>query len=248
MNQIIENHRGRSRAVLGVILLVVGCLLIANQLDIIPFALRNYIFTWQAILIFIGVIMLTRRENAISGYILIGIGSFFLLPEIIELPFEYRQLFWPVFIVILGILFIFRGTGIIRGRDHHRWEKYEGMDPSHGFSDDYLDDVNVFGGHERKINSATFRGGKVTSVFGGGTYDFTSATLAPGVNVLDMVNVFGGSKLIVPESWNVQIEVVAVFGGFSDKRGKLPQMSSPSDKRLVIKGVALFGGGEIKSY
>lgn len=94
----------------------------------------------------------------------------------------------------------------------------------------------------------SFRGGKITSVFGGGTYDLTSAQLAPGINILDQVTIFGGSKLIVPNDWDIKIEVTAIFGGFSDKRGKLPVQTSISEKKLVIKGVAIFGGGEIISY
>ncbi len=237
MNQIIEKQQGRSRAIFGIVLLLLGVALIANQFNIIPFQIRNYIFTWQAILIVIGVVMLTRKENTITGYILIGIGTFFLIPRFVDLPFEYRGLFWPVFLVIMGVLLIFRSTSIFGGE---RIEK--------GFSDDYIDDVNVFGGHNRKINSMSFRGGKITSAFGGGTYDLTSAQLAPGVNILDQVTIFGGSKLIVPNDWDIKIEVVAIFGGFSDKRGKLPIQTSVSEKKLVIKGVAIFGGGEIISY
>jgi len=183
--------------------------------------------------------MLSRKENALTGFILIGIGVFFLIPRFVDLPFEYRGLFWPVFIVIMGIILIFRGSSA---------NIFSSGRIEHGFSDDYIDDLNIFGGHNRKINSMTFRGGKITSAFGGGTYDLTSAQLAPGVNVLDQVTVFGGSKLIVPNDWDIKIEVVAIFGGFSDKRGKLPVQTSVSEKRLVIKGVAVFGGGEIISY
>ncbi len=237
MNQIIEKQQGKSRAIFGVVLLLIGAALIANQFNIIPFEIRDVLFTWQAILILVGAVMLTRKENSFSGFILIGVGAFFLIPRFVDLPFEYRGLFWPVFLVLLGILMIFRSNSIF-GR-----EKLE-----RGFSDDYVDDLNVFGGHDRKFNSMSFRGGKITSVFGGGTYDLTSAQLAPGVNILDQVTIFGGSKLIVPNDWDIKIEVTAIFGGFSDKRGKLPVQTSISEKKLVIKGVAIFGGGEIISY
>ncbi len=237
MNQIIEKQQGKSRAIFGIVLLLIGTALIANQFNIIPFQIREALFTWQAILILIGAVMLTRKENNFTGFILIGVGAFFLVPRFVDLPFEYRGLFWPVFLVLLGILLIFRSTSIF-GR-----EKSE-----RGFSDDYVDDLNVFGGHDRKINSMSFRGGKITSVFGGGTYDLTSAQLAPGINILDQVTIFGGSKLIVPNDWDIKIEVTAIFGGFSDKRGKLPVQTSISEKKLVIKGVAIFGGGEIISY
>lgn len=240
MNQIIEKKQGRSRAILGLVLLFIGATLIANQFDIIPFRVRDLLFTWQSILIIIGILLVTRKDNNFTGIILIAIGGFFLIPELVDLPFEYRNLIWPMLIVMLGILLIFRSSSIFGG--------FHGGHIEHGFSDDYIDEVNIFGGHDRKINSMTFRGGKVTSAFGGGTYDLTSAQLAPGTNIFDFVAIFGGSKLIVPADWDIKIEVVAIFGGFSDKRGKLPLQTSVPDKRLVIKGVAIFGGGEIISY
>ena len=47
-------------------------------------------------------------------------------------------------------------------------------------------------------------------------------------------------------NWDVKIDVIAIFGGFSDKRRNMTT-SSEGDRRLVIKGIAIFGGGEIKS-
>lgn len=240
MNQIIDRKQGRGRAIIGLVLLLIGVALIANQFNIIPFQVRDVLFTWQAILIIIGVVMLSRKEDNFTGYILIGVGIFFLIPRFFDLPFEYRNLFWPVLFVLLGILLILRSTTI--------FGKHGDSGAERGFTDDYIDDINIFGGHNRKINSMTFRGGKITSAFGGGTYDLTSAQLAPGVNVLDQITIFGGSKLIVPNDWDIKIEVMAIFGGFSDKRGKLPVQTSVPDKKLVIKGVAIFGGGEIISY
>ena len=47
--------------------------------------------------------------------------------------------------------------------------------------------------------------------------------------------------MLVPSDWDVKIEVVAIFGGYSDKR--VISAVSP-DKRLVVKGISLFGGGD----
>jgi hypothetical protein len=59
--------------------------------------------------------------------------------------------------------------------------------------------------------------------------------------------IFGGTKLIVPESWSVKMEVTSVFGGFSDKRIKT-MVVTDSDRSLLITGVNVFGGGEIVNY
>ena len=114
-----------------------------------------------------------------------------------------------------------------------------------GTDDDLLDDVNIFGGHDRIVTTKSFRGGSVISIFGGGKYDLRKSTLSHETNILEMINVFGGSKLIVPSDWEVKIEIVAIFGGYNDKRVVNDVMS---EQKLIIKGIALFGGGEITSY
>ncbi len=235
MNVIMEQHRQhpRRRGLLGLILILVGLALVGNQLNVIPGDLRDILFTWQSLLILIGIIFLGRRENKATGFILIFIGGFFLLPEIFDISYEWRRLFWPITLIIIGVAFIFGATFWHRNRF-----EVEGTD------DDFLDDVNVFGGHDRIVTSSSFRGGSIISVFGGGKYDLRNANLSTGTNVLEMTNVFGGGKLIVPSDWDVKVEVVAIFGGYSDKR--VISAVSPG-KRLIIKGISLFGGGEITS-
>ena len=75
----------------------------------------------------------------------------------------------------------------------------------------------------------------------------TSAKLAPGTNYLEIVMIFGGSKLIIPENWDVKVEVTSVFGGFSDKRTKSIVVKD-SDRRLIINGSCIFGGGELVNF
>ena len=64
--------------------------------------------------------------------------------------------------------------------------------------------------------------------------------------VIDVTAVFGGAKLIVPAGWQIKHEVTAIFGGLDDKR--LVPAPLGSTKILIIRGVALFGGIDIRSY
>ena len=63
-----------------------------------------------------------------------------------------------------------------------------------------------------------------------------------------MFCLFGGSKIIVPAGWRVKIEVTAIFGGYNDKRRSAPKTDEVVERELVLRGVVIFGGGEIKSY
>ena len=219
---------GRAHLLLGIVLMFLGLFLIADLADIIPWRLRDFLFTWQALLI-------------ILGLILIVIGSFFLLPRILHVPNYWGSLFWPSMLIILGLVVIFGS------RKGGRGGTYFGGHKRHTSSEDWLDDVSVFGGGDRIINSQQFKGGKLTHIFGGSKIDFTRAQLAPGRNHLEVVMIFGGTKLIMPEGWDVKVEVTSVFGGFSDKRVKSIVVTD-ADRSLHITGVNVFGGGEIVNY
>lgn len=65
--------------------------------------------------------------------------------------------------------------------------------------------------------------------------------------MLEINNVFGGTKLIVPAHWNIKNEVTAVFGGIEDKRN-LSAGVTDELKVVILKGSCVFGGIEITNY
>ena len=52
---------------------------------------------------------------------------------------------------------------------------------------------------------------------------------------------------ILYQDWNIKINIISIFGGFADKRLISENDIDPS-KKLIIKGIVIFGGGEIKSF
>jgi len=113
-------------------------------------------------------------------------------------------------------------------------------------SDDYLDAVSVFGGVKKIILSKDFKGGEIVNIFGGTELDFTLAEINGRV-VIDIVQIFGGTKIIVPSHWRVVSDLAAVFAGVDDKRIK-NTAAADSDKILVLTGVSIFAGVDIRSY
>ena len=112
-------------------------------------------------------------------------------------------------------------------------------------SEDYIDTTSVFGGVHKKVVSKNFKGGDVTTFLGGTEIDLTQADIN-GVVRLDVTQVMGGTKIIVPAHWEVRSQVTAVFAGFEDKRQQ-PAGLNP-DKILIIEGTSIFGGIELKNY
>jgi len=229
----MEKQRNTGRAILGIVLILIGIAFVGKTFDIFPHNITHYIFSWQMILIVLGIIFITSDHNRTTGWILLAVGLVFLIPDIIDVSYPVRRIFWPSLLILIGVLII------VRSFTPNRIGKSTS-------STDYIDDVAIFGGGDKIITTENFKGGRLTAMFGGSKIDLSRSKLAPGLNSIDVFFAFGGSTIFVPENWNVKVDVVSIFGGFSDKRYKKPETIDVG-KELVIKGFAIFGGGEIKN-
>jgi hypothetical protein len=145
--------------------------------------------------------------------------------------------------MILGLFFLLKPK---RMRIDRLQDKDFGIPAAGTVSLDSLIDITaVFAGVKRGILSKNFQGGDITAFMGGAEIDLTQADIQ-GTVVLDVTAIFGGVKLIIPSDWEVQSHATAIFGGIEDKRFVYPALQS--GKVLVLDGVAVFGGVEIKSY
>lgn len=61
---------------------------------------------------------------------------------------------------------------------------------------------------------------------GGTEIDMTQADINGRV-VLDVTQILGGTKLIIPAHWELKSELVSVFGGIEDKRAVLASNVNP---------------------
>ena len=94
-------------------------------------------------------------------------------------------------------------------------------------------------------HSTSFKGGSLLTWFGGGDVDLRGVRLDPAGATLTTRTLFGGARLLVPESWNVDLRVVSVFGGSADVRPAYER--APDAPTLVIDGFAIFGGFAVMS-
>ncbi len=238
----MTHQNAPKRIGIGLVIMFVGTALLLRSFGIYDDFINEYIFRWEMILIGFGTISFLSHEGRGPGILLVLIGGGLYARNYIELP--YGISFWQLFI---AAIFIFAGIMIIFKRKHNPRCDWCGDKTTHGM--DTIDEIAVFGGGDRTIVSDSFKGGKILAVFGGSNFNLTRSKLAPGKNYIDVLAVFGGLKLIVPEDWNVKINAISIFGGFSDKhRVHTPDSATANAPELIIKGFVIFGGGEIKSY
>lgn len=251
----------------GVALVIIGAVLFLDKMGT-PFP--HWLFTWPMILIIIGLVSgFKHRFENMSWIVLILIGGVFLSDEIFQ-GWNLHDYFWPIAIAGLGLLFIARPK---RQRYYRHNQDHFPEDPGNGgsgfahtetgwqqstgtsnmnagssnySSEDYINSTSIFGGVKKVVLSKNFQGGEIICFMGGAEFNLSQADIQAPVTI-EIMQAFGGTKLIVPPHWEIRAESVAIFGGIDDKRPPQPGSFDPN-KVLILKGTTIFGGVEIKSY
>ncbi len=236
---------GRSGKILsGMIVVTVGAVLLANKFGA---EIPRWIISWEMLLIVIGFYAGAKHSFRSWGWLVpIAIGSFFLVDRIVP-ELSFRPYIWPVVIIGVGLYIMLNAGSGMGGRRRGRTRFFAEEKSGQESSDDYLNSVTVFGGLEKNMVTKNFRGGEVTTFFGGSSINMSQADIEDKAT-LEITQVFGGFELVIPSHWKVQSEVVSVFGGFEDKRAPLKEHTSEKTKTLILKGTSIFGGIDVKSF
>lgn len=235
----IQKRQKMKKFAVGFVVIMAGLFLLAFNFDLLPYGWKHVIFSWQMLLIAIGAVSIFGSDSRMPGWVLIFIGGFFLIPEIFVMHISFFRLFWPFILIGIGLMILSR-----QGRRVPWRHKFDGIAtplPDEG----YINETNIFSGSKHRVSNQVFRGGKISNIFGGTEIDLTQATLPEGQTVLTIECIFGGVTLLVPDDWKVVLNMSAIMGGFSDKRLVVNDPREPN-KVLIVKGSAIFGGGEIK--
>ena len=244
-----QNKSGK--AFVGFFLLLLGGLLLMRNFG---FYFPRWILSWPMFLIGIGLYLGSKSNFRNPGsYILLAIGGFFLINNYITGIQDY---FFPLLLIGGGLWLIMRQKKS-QERSQHAWDKRVDAEPdgidadpipsSESFSsEDRLDSTSIFGGVKKNIVSKNFRGGEIVNIMGGAEVNLMQADIQLPAT-LEVTQVFGGTKIILPPHWVIHSEMAAIFGGIVDKR---PQqvITGETQKSVPIKGTSIFGGITICSY
>lgn len=221
------------KLVVGVAIIVAGLVLTLDNLGLVE---AHVLFKlWPLVLVAMGIAKIRQdgREGGMGGWFLVLGGAFLLL-----FTFGRGHLadaLGPMLVVALGILIVTRAL-----------KQSRGVPPELARSEDFLQGTAIFGGFKRRVASQAFKGGELTAIFGGYEVDLRQAVLENGQARIDIFVLFGGGEIRVPEGWEVIHRTTAIAGALNDgtHHGPAPAEGRP---RLVITGLILFGGTEVKS-
>jgi predicted membrane protein len=142
--------------------------------------------------------------------------------------------FWPLLLIYWGAVLLIRN---LRGELPFQRRRIVVSD---------VDQVAIFGGSRRVITGEMFDGGRITAVFGGVEADLRHAGMTGQMATIEADVLFGGAEIKVPQTWDVSLRGVGIFGGFGDDTLH-PSPGTPGVKRLIVRGSAIFGGVSVKN-
>jgi predicted membrane protein len=244
-----KSHR-RGRLIGGLFIVAAGLLFLGREMGA---QLPYWLFSWKTFLIALGLYIGVKHNFRHRGWIvLVLIGSAFIVSDLYP-ELSIKAYLWPVVLIIVGLFMIFRPSKR-RYRDwqncrarYQRRGDFKAYNGPAGTDEDFVDSTSVFGGVKKNIISKKFRGGDVTNVFGGTELNLMQADFENQAS-LELTQVFGGTKLIVPANWEIKSTLVNVLGGIEDNRPVQPNLAGGQTKQLLLSGTTFCGGIEITSY
>jgi len=223
------------KLVLGVAIIVAGLVLTLDNLGLVE---AHIIFKlWPLVLVALGVAKLRQEGSGGSGgtgaWVLIFVGAFILLANFGRV--HLTDALGPLLIVALGILLVVKAL-----------KQSRGVPPELEKSDDFLQGTAIFGAFKRRVLTQTLRGGELTAIFGGFEVDLRHAAIAENQARVDVFVLFGGGEIRVPEGWEVANRATSIMGSVGDNTYHSGEAQA-GRPRLVLTGLTLFGGVEVKS-
>jgi predicted membrane protein len=217
--------------VAALIIITVGVILLLDRMGIIDGG--DLFKFWPMLLVAGGLSHLLRPDEGgkVGGALMVAVGVLFQLKNLGIIRLDWSTA-WPILIIAVGAALL--------------WRALSGPSLTRATRDAFNESV-VFGGAKLRSDTKDFRGGKLFAVFGGYEIDLTKADIAQDEVLLDVTAIFGGIEIRLPAHWRIVSKVTPILGGFEDKTD-YPKADLPGGpKTLILQGLAMFGGIEVKN-
>ncbi len=218
-------QESKAKLIFPIVLIVLGAGILLDNVGVWNF--WNIVGDWWPLIIIIAGLATWQGDKKATGPVITMIIGFILLLWTVDvIPAGFSGVFWPAMLIVIGIIILTKRS----------------KDPTGATDAERINIQAIFGGINKKVTSPSFKGGSVSAVFGGGELDLRQAHIQDKA-VLNVTAVFGGCEIFVPKSIKINVQGTPILGGWEDKTSS----DNQADKTLIIKGVAMFGGVEIKN-
>ncbi len=213
------------RVVLGLCVMLAGLVLALDSLGLVD---ASTIFRfWPLAIVAVGVVKwLSPAPQRMSAFMWIVAGVAFLLVTLGHMSFAGV---WAALLFLVGAKIAWKALRPVAAP----------TDPAAA-----LDLLQLMGGTKTVVTTTDFKGGQASAVMGGCEIDLRHASMPEGrPAVLDTFAFWGGIEIRVPDDWEVVSQGSAVLGAFVNNARSQPG----ARRRLVVTGLAIMGGVEVKN-
>lgn len=153
------------------------------------------------------------------------------------------RLFIPIALIMIGLKIIFKSM-MSSDKAHKISQQQERKQHEKIREGEVVDDHehwSVFSSQNIDYQGKDFDGCRLETVFGSMKLDLRGAKIAED-SVVKVSSIFGGVKIFVDESVNLEVSSTSIFGGVTNNH----KNSDENKKTLYIDASCVFGGVEIQ--
>jgi len=213
------------KLIIGIFFTLLGVLLTLDNLDLAD--ADRFLPFWPVVLIAIGILKFPQRRTRTLAILGIGGGALLVVFNTGWLPFSIFD-FWPIALIFAGLGIVAHAFGA-RLSDHLPGESSSTI-------------WAILGARKEAITAPNYAGGRIIAFMGGCELDLTKADMQQGPAELEVIVVWGGIEIKVPEGWEVIGNTIPIMGG-----AEIKTKAAPGGRRLVVNGLAIMAAIDIKS-
>ncbi len=229
---------GTGRLIGGLIVIALGGFFLLDSLGILDFGeVIGWVASIALILFGLGLLVTRKFRQVFFPVVLVIVGVFLLLGNLGVDSWRY----WPVILIMVGGAIIFGGTRR-RSRKSKSDISENSTSTSGGSTTTTEGEVSIsctLGETNERVDSSDFTGGTVSVTMGNANLDLRDATIMNRPATLDVSLTMGGLNLRVPSDWVVAMEMDVTMGETEDKRTRIGLTSDTP--HLIITGSITMG-------
>ena len=101
-----QHNSNSGQLVTAILMIGVGTVLLLAKLGMLY--IPHFIFSWQMLLIGIGMFFIFYKDNWETGMVFITLGGTFLLIKLHHLHYYDLRVYWPVILIIIGVTILLK--------------------------------------------------------------------------------------------------------------------------------------------
>mgnify|MGYP000479578942 CR=1 FL=1 len=118
MTSIFKEKRTNGYLI-ATLFIIVGILFLLRNLGMIDPSLFDLLVSWPMLLVVSGIFTIFHR-NPVGGMLLVGVGVYFLFPQLNWITNDFLRVYWPLGLILLGLVIMLKRKDSIRTKKHKR--------------------------------------------------------------------------------------------------------------------------------